>query len=257
MRPSQILKKLLLDPNTLVVPDAFDGLSARMIQESGFQAVQCSGHSIARSKCLPNERDLSLNSNLAATHEIVQAVTLPVMADGEDGYGDDSTFEETLERFHEIGIAGINIEDQNLRYPQSNESILPESVAVSKIRRAVALKARMEDPEWIINARTDALRSDPDRTKALSIAINRANHFLEAGADLVFVAYVATLEEVRTLAKEIRGPLSIAAGLGYNAHLFSVQDCIDLGIARVSLPTLLIDATQSAIQTALTSIPKS
>ena len=97
----------------------------------------------------------------------------------------------------------------------------------------------------------------PDRTIALSIAINRANRFLEAGADLVFVAYVVTLEEVRILAREIPGPLSIAAGLSYNSHLFSVQDCIDLGSARVSLPTLLIDATQSAMQTALTSIPKS
>lgn len=86
MRPSQILKKLLLDPNTLVVPDAFDGLSARIIQESGFQAVQCSGHSIARSIGLPNDRNLSLNSNLAATQENVQTVTLPVMADDIDKY---------------------------------------------------------------------------------------------------------------------------------------------------------------------------
>lgn len=80
------------------------------------------------------------------------------------------------------------------------------------------------------------------------MAIDRANLYLDVGSDLVFVAYVKTLDEVKTITKEVKGPVSIAAGMPYNIRNFSIADLRDSGVARVSLPTLLIYSSLKAIQ---------
>lgn len=239
------LKQLLTAPETLLVPDAFDPLSAKLIQYAGFKAVQCSGVSISISKGYPKEVDVSLEENLAVTQSIVSAVQLPVMADGEDGFGDDEYLFRNIQRYIQIGAAGINIEDQNLRQPGSANKIIPHERMLAKLKTAIAAKQEAHSPHFVINARTDALKSDADRKKAQKIAIERANSFLAAGADLCFVTYIATREEVALFAREVHGPLSVAAGLPYNIREFSVNDCRELGVARVSLPVCLV---YSAIQ---------
>ena len=94
--------------------------------------------------------------------------------------------------------------------------------------------------DFVINGRTDALKSTEDRFEGLEIAIDRANQYLEAGADLTFITYVETLNEVKTIMKEVKGPVSIAAGMPYNIPNFSINDLRNCGVARISLPTLLI-----------------
>ena len=101
------------------------------------------------------------------------------------------------------------------------------------------------------HARTDALKASDDRTANRKETIERANDYLVAGADLVFVAYANTLEEVVLLQKEIQGALSIAAGLPYNIRAFSINNLIELNLARVSLPMIM---RQSAIQGMLKSL---
>ena len=99
----------------------------------------------------------------------------------------------------------------------------------------------------MINGRTDALKTLPSKKDGLNEAIRRGNLYLEAGADLVFVTGVCTLEEVRVLVKEIQGPVSIAAGLANNLQAFSINDLKEAGVARVSLPTIAICATIKAL----------
>jgi 2-methylisocitrate lyase-like PEP mutase family enzyme len=118
---------------------------------------------------------------------------------------------------------------------------------IAKLKDAIQAKQEAGCTQFIINARTDALKSIENRKEALKIAIDRANRYLETGADLCFVTYVTTLEEVRLLAREIAGPLSIAAGLPYNMGEFSVGDCCRLGIARVSLPNYVIFSALQAM----------
>ncbi len=108
---------------------------------------------------------------------------------------------------------------------------------LAKLEAAMAVKRDTGSTSFVINARTDALKATEDRRTAQDLAIRRANSYLEAGADLCFIPYVKTREEVALFAREVKGPLSIAAGLPYNIREFSINDCRDLGVARVSIPT--------------------
>lgn len=240
MNKDMILRQLLNSRQTLIMPDAYDPISAKIIEYAGFSAIQCSGYSYSISKGYESEADVDLETNLKITKEIVEAVNIPVMADGEDGYGDGADFKKTINEFINIGVAGINIEDQNHKTVSNTLKIIDEANMINKIKSANEIKCSLGKEDFIINARTDALRSLKNRKDAQKLAIERANRYLEAGADICFVTYAKTLEEVKLFSKEINGPISIAAGLPYNINEFTINDCIELGIARVSLPTIMI-----------------
>jgi len=236
----KVLKQLLNSGKTLIMPNGFDPISAKIIEYAGFSAIQCSGYSYSISKGYKSEKNIDLKTNLKITRAIVDAVNIPVMADGEDGYGEGSSLRNTIKEFIDIGVSGINIEDQNHKLISSPLKIINEASMLNKIEDAIKTKSVLGRNEFIINARTDALLSLDNRKEAQKLAIQRANSYLNAGADICFVAYVKTLDEVKLLSKEINGPISIAAGLPYNIQEFSINDCIELGIARVSLPTFMI-----------------
>jgi len=241
MNKDTVLKELLNSGKTLIMPDAYDPISAKIIEHVGFSAVQCSGYSYSISKGYKNEDAIDLNTNLDITKGIVDAVDIPVMADGEDGYGEGDYFTSTIKKFIDIGVCGINIEDQNHKFYSSNTlQIVNENVMLDKLKTVAKIKNELRKNSFIINSRTDALLTSSNRIKSQKIAIERANKYLEAGADLCFVAYVKTLDEVKLFSKEINGPISIAVGLPYNIKEFSINDCVELGIARVSLPTVMI-----------------
>lgn len=240
MDKDKVLKQLLNSGKTLIMPDAFDPISAKIIEYVGFSAIQCSGYSYSISKGYKSEEDIDLKTNLNITREIVDAVNIPVMADGEDGYGEGSDLKNTIKEFINIGVSGINIEDQKHKLIYSPLQIIDEVSMLNKIKDANKTKIDLGRNEFIINARTDALLSLDNRKEAQKLAIKRANSYLEAGADICFVTFVKTLDEVKLFSKEINGPISIAAGLPYNMQEFSINDCVELGIARVSLPNIMI-----------------
>lgn len=240
MNRDTILKQLLNSGQTIVMPDAFDPISAKIIEYAGFSAIQCSGYSYSISKGYKSEKDIDLKTNLSITKEIVDSVSIPVMADGEDGYGSGCDFKKTLKEFINIGVSGINIEDQCHNIASDGFKIIDKSSMLEKVKDAINAKDDLRRNEFVINARTDALLSLDNRREAQKLAIDRANSYLETGADICFVTYVKTLVEVKLFAKEINGPISIAAGLPYNINEFTINDCIELGITRVSLPTFMI-----------------
>lgn len=237
-----VLRELLASPDTLVMPDAYDPLSARIIESLGFKAVQCSGYSFALAACCPSEAAFGIERNLALTKAIVEAVRIPVMADGEDGFGDPPVVAETVRAFVQAGVAGVNIEDQVLGQP-APKRVVDRGLMVEKITAAREAARQEGQPDLIINGRTDALSVATDRNAGLNESVARANLYLDAGADLAFVTGVATLEEVSALVQEIHGPVSIAAGLPNNMHTLSIAGLRACGVRRVSLPVLAIFAT--------------
>ncbi|MGB8233373.1 MAG: isocitrate lyase/PEP mutase family protein [Methanobacterium sp.] len=250
MNKSKELKNLLISRKTLIMPEAYDPISAKLIEKSGFKAIQCSGYSFSIVDALKREIDISKQDNVNITGKIVDAVDLPVMADAEDGFGGPKVVLETVRMFMDVGVAGLNIEDQKL--DQGNKiRIINEEVMVEKIYAAREAAEVAENPDFIINGRTDALGSSENRDEALNIAVERANLYLKSGADIAFVPYVKTLEEVKTLKKEVRGPISIAAGMPYNINNFSIKDLENIGVSRVSLPTLLIYSSLESINKSL------
>jgi len=253
MNGSKRLKELLTAKETLVMPDAYDPISARIIEQAGFKAVQCSGYSFSVAACRKQEIDIGLEENIAVTARIVEAVSVPVMADGEDGFGGVGQIAKTIDRYVEVGAAGVNLEDQVLDR-QPGARVVDAAVMQEKIRAAKKAARAAGDPDLVINGRTDALRAFGSRQEGLREAIRRGNLYLEAGADLVFVTGVSTLEEVGVLVEGIRGPVSIAAGLANNLEAFSINDLKALGVARVSLPSVAISASIKALLQAMEAL---
>jgi 2-methylisocitrate lyase-like PEP mutase family enzyme len=253
MSKSMRLRELIQPGRTLVMPDAYDALSARLIERLGFEAVQCSGFSMALTAFCRPEASLGLEENLATTKHIVESVSVPVMADGEDGFGDASQVGQTVRRYIEVGAAGMNIEDQILGLPSRDKAVIDRQTMVEKIVAAKSSAASSGNREFFINSRTDALVAAQDRAAGLKEAIERANLYLQAGGDLAFVVGVSTLEEARTLVREIAGPVSIAAGMPNNMGL-SIGELKQCGAARVSLPTLAVFASLQAMTQVLAGV---
>jgi len=251
-----LLRGLLTSPDTLVMPAAYDPVSARIIEALGFKAVQCSGYSFALAACCPSEAALGFQRNLAQTKSIVEAVQVPVMADGEDGFGDPPVVAETVRAFVRAGVAGINIEDQGLGQPAPKGGV-ERSLMVEKIRAAREAARQEGQPDVIINGRTDALSVAADRGEGLNESIVRANLYLDAGADLAFVTGVATLAEVKSLVHGIHGPVSIAAGLPNNINTMSIAELATCGVRRVSLPVVAIFSAVQALSRTLKSLQDS
>jgi 2-methylisocitrate lyase-like PEP mutase family enzyme len=247
---SNKLKKLLNSGKSLIMPDAYDSISAKLIENAGFKAIQCSGYSFSIQAGYKRESDVTLDENIEWTSRIVESVDVPVMADAEDGYGGTEEIINTIKRFIDAGVAGLNIEDQ-IPNGKNKLSIVDEDLMVQKIINARETADAEEKPDFIINGRTDALRSTDNRDEGLEIAIDRANQYLDAGADLTFITYIETLDEVKQVTKEVKGPISIAAGMPYNINEFSINDLINCGVKRVSLPSLLILSSLQAIKESL------
>ena len=253
MNKSVILKNLLNSGKTLIMPDVYNPISAKLVEKEKFKAIQCSGYSFSIASGYPIENDVTLSENLEWTRKIVESVDIPVMADGEDGYGGPEKVIDTIKKFIQTGVAGINLEDQILDR-KTKVSVINEDLMTQKIMFARETAEVEGNPNFIINARTDALRSTEDRSEGLKIAISRANQYIESGADIAFITYVETMDEVKIISREVKGPISIAAGMPYNIENFSINDLKKQGIARISLPTLLILSSLSAIRKSLKSI---
>ncbi|MCK9152086.1 isocitrate lyase/PEP mutase family protein [Methanobacterium alcaliphilum] len=249
---SSILKKLIKSKETLIMPDAYDPLSAKLIENAGFKAVQCSGYSFSLVNCIKKEVNLSLKQNLEITSKIVSSVSIPVMGDAEDGYTNAQKIGNTVVEFIRTGASGMNIEDQ-IQNELPGVQIVDLITMTEKIQNARNAADKI-DPDFIINGRTDALKAGENRSENLSTAIKRANAYLNVGADLVFIPYVKTLEEAEIISKRVKGPVSIAIGLPYNINNLSINDLKELNIARISLPNLLIHSSIHAMKNALNHI---
>ncbi len=253
MNNRQVLRQLIKVEHPLIMPDAYDGLSARLIQMAGFKAVQCSGFSMGLASQAAPEHKVDLNRNLATTRDIVQAVSIPVMADGEDGFGPPSTVYNTVSAFLDVGVSGINIEDQILP-PATEKGVIDAAMMVEKILAARESARSKHADDMVINARTDALAHSSDRAKGIEEAILRGNKYLQAGADLVFVTMVATPDEAKLLVDGIEGPVSIAAGMPYNIKLLSISQLRACGVARVSLPAIMVFSAIQAMKRTLSIV---
>jgi 2-methylisocitrate lyase-like PEP mutase family enzyme len=242
--------------DTLLMPDAFNALSARLIEHMGFLAVLCSGYCFSLSAACPSEAEFGMEGNLALTTQICQAVAIPVMADGEDGFGGPDSVEATVRAYISAGVVGINIEDQvlDVLHPKA---VINVDLACEKIAAAVAAARDSGLPQLIVNARTDALAVATDKQAGLAEAIKRANHYLDRGAALTFITGVTSMEQVDQLIGNIDGPVSIAAGMQSNITSFSVAALRSAGVARVSLPSIPLFAAIEGMRNALGKVSSS
>jgi len=257
MKKTTQMRRLIEAPEILVAPGAYDCFSAKLIESMGFKALATTGAGISESFLgLPDFGILGLNDNVMVSRNIAQAVNIPVMADADTGYGNAVNVYHTVRMFEEAGITGINLEDQvspkRCGHLKGKEIISLEEM-VKKIEAAVAAR---KDPDFMINARTDAAA-----IAGIDEAIRRANAYHNAGADMVFPDAVLREEEIAKFVSSVSAPVSINMGLGIKKRpttpLVSIKRLEELGVARVTFPRMTTAAALSGMKKAFEVILES
>jgi 2-methylisocitrate lyase-like PEP mutase family enzyme len=213
-----ILRKLHRGPRILVLPNAWDVASARIFEQAGFPAIATTSAGVANSLGYPDGESIPRDEMIDVVARIARAVSVPVTADVEGGYGDPVGTAEALVR---VGAAGMNLEDSNRKNP--------EVELAAQLRAIEMIRARTD---LVINARNDIyLFGLGDPATRFERSVERLNAYRKAGADCLFVPGVRDAETIGKLARALHGPLNILATAGVP----SVADLERLGVARVSV----------------------
>src|SRR5512137_1909940 len=185
MKKSKVLRKAIMDRRAVTVPGCHDAFSAKIIESSGFEAIQISGFGIAGSLLgKPDVGLVRMKDVLDMTWNIIQAVNIPVMADVDTGGGNAVNAAWITERLISMGVAGMNIEDQV--FPKrcghmAGKEVIDTDEMAGKVKACADIRDKM-DKDFIINARTDSYS-----LLGIDEAIRRCNLYLAAGADMVFI----------------------------------------------------------------------
>lgn len=225
MHPAQRFLAMHHGQAPLVLPNAWDAGSARILEQAGFPALATTSAGIAFSLGRP---DGSLTGPEALEHagQIVAAVACPVTLDLEAGYGDDpAEVAATIAAAVATGAVGANIEDAR---PGQASGLFAADEAVARLEAA---RAAAPAGTFVLNARVDSYLAGVDQP--LDDALARAERYVAAGADCIFVPGVEDPEEIRALASGIGAPLNIVAGL--TGASLDVAALGGLGVARISV----------------------
>jgi 2-methylisocitrate lyase-like PEP mutase family enzyme len=235
---SRRLRDLVRAPEILVMPGAYDVLSALLFEQMGFKAIQGTSGGIAAALGYPDGEVMSRDLFIETTGKFAAAVNVPVNADGERGYGDEDEIKETVRRLIAAGVAGMNLEDGAGGKPGGARGLVELPEQLRKIKAVMQTK-RALGSEFFLNARVDAFHvTTDDPKKALDEAIQRGNAYAEAGGDCIFYLSVHSSDIIGRLVKEVKAPISILAG----PQAPSVSELQDLGVARVSYGSAFLKA---------------
>ncbi len=229
---SRRLRELIRAPRILVMPGAYDVLSTRLFESMGFEAIQGTSGGVQAVYGLYDEELLGLERTAAIYRDMAAAVSVPVNADGEKGYGGPADMAETVRQFVAAGVAGMNLEDSDYHPHGAPMTLVSIDYQLEKIRAIMEAK-RALGSEFFLNARVDVFGTVRDYHDGLDDAIRRGNAYAEAGADCIFIFRPPDAEGIRTLVREIHAPLSILA----TPDSPPVPELDALGVARVSYGT--------------------
>ena len=252
MRTTTRLRELLARPDALVIPGAYDALSARLIVQTGFRAVYMTGFGTSASVLGQPDVGLLTMSEMVSRAAALASVAgdVPLIADADTGYGNPLNVRRTIREYVRAGVAGLHIEDQV--WPKKcghmeGKQVIPMEEMVQKVHAAVDAR---QDPDFVIIARTDA-----NAVTGFEDALRRGQAYREAGADVIFIEAPRSLEELRAIGQAFRGtplifnwaesgktpllPLSEIQALGFNLVIFPVSLLFAATHAMLALLELL------------------
>jgi 2-methylisocitrate lyase-like PEP mutase family enzyme len=247
--PAKVLRRLLDEPRAIPIVGAYDALTARLIERAGFEAVYVGGYALSATQLgLPDVGLLTMTEMLDSVRRICAAIGLPVIADGDTGYGNHVNTDRLIRELERAGAVGVHLEDQAFpkRCGHMDGKRLDTTQAMAD-KIAAAADART-DADFVIVARTDALAVD-----GFDAAIERAARFREAGADVLFVEAPVTLEQIAAIPKLLPGPNWFNASWDGKSPLPSLQSLSELGYRLVIYPDTVFAAVK-AVSTLLATI---
>lgn len=244
MKKTTLFRKLMLDKEIFVIPGCHDALSAKIVELVGFKAVTMGGYAAsAASLAKPDVSLLTLTEYVNIARNIVQAVDLPLFVDGDTGHGNVTNVGRTVRVFENAGVAALFIEDQV--FPKrcghmEGKQIIPTAEMVAKVKAAVDARV---DADLVIMARTDAIA-----VYGIDDAIERANLYREAGADLIFVEAPRSVEEMRRINTNVDAPTLAIQLEGGKTPLLTTKDLQEIGFNVVVYPNATVYATAWALK---------
>ena len=242
------LREKIANGDFMPMPCCFDALSAKMIEQAGFGVTFMSGFAASASRL--GQPDLGLMSYAEVVDQarnITDAISIPVIVDGDTGYGNAMNVRRTVEGFAKAGCAGVLIEDQLAPKRCGHtpgKDVVSRDEAFDRIKAAV--DARQEGTDILIMGRTDA-----NHTHGLEEAIHRGKRYQEIGADIIFIEAPKTIEEMETICREVPGchmANIVEGGLTPNLSMEQLQD---VGFQFAAYPLTLLAASMQAMKQTL------
>ena len=237
-----------LDKQIVVLPGAFNALTAMQIERAGFHALYISGAGLSAARGLPDIGLLSLTEVASDAAAITKAVTIPAIVDADTGFGPPLVVMRAVKEFEQAGLAGMQIEDQELPKKCGHlpgKRLVSTSNMVNKI--CAASDAR-QDPEFFVIARTDARA-----VEGFDAAVRRARAYIDAGADAIFPEALESADEFRAFARQLAregGKAPLVANMtefGKTPYL-TVSEFEDLGYRLVLFPVTALRLATKAIE---------
>ena len=240
MGASSRLRRLIKGDGLVVAPGVFDGLSARLAEAAGFELLYVTGGGIARGAGLPDLGLLTMTEVAERMAQIADVVELPLIVDADTGYGNALNVQRTVRAFKRAGVAGLHLEDQT--FPKrcghyADKRVVPAAEFAGKLRAA---RDALDDPDFLLIARTDAIA-----VEGLEAAIERMDHYLEAGADMAFFDAPTSEEQVAEIARRIAAPKLVNMFPGGRTPLIPATKLEGLGYRLMIVPG---DAQRAAIR---------
>lgn len=244
-----ILRNHIRSNQLITAPGVFDGLSALLAKQAGFPILYASGGAIARSAGYPDIGLLTMTEVVNVISQIVNITQLPIIADADTGFGNGLNVRRTVQAFEKAGIAGLHIEDQTFpkRCGHLNDKSLISTVEMCyKIRVA---RDSFSNPDSILIARTDAIA-----VEGFDSAIERANAYVAAGADVIFVEAPESIEQIKKIAQQVSAPKLINMFHGGKTPIVPTRVLQELGYNIIIIPSDLQRAAIRAMQVTLNTI---
>jgi len=248
MNTKQQLRALAQARRGVIVPGAFNALSARVAEDLGFEAIYITGAGVTNMWFgLPDQGFVGLAEMADHTARIRDAVRLPLIVDADTGFGNALNVRHAVRTLERAGADCIQLEDQIA--PKrcghfEGKAVISTEEAVSKIKAAVDAR---QDPDLLILARTDACA-----VLGFEAAIERAQKFAEAGADILFVEAVTSAEQIRALPQRLDRPQLMNMVIGGKTPVFGAEDLGGMGYGLVLYANAALQGAVVGMQKALT-----
>ena len=250
LTPARKLRSLMSDSHLIVAPGVWDPYTARIAERLGFEAVTFGGYNFGVSLVVA-EAMTTLTEVATLCRYVTAAIQIPALVDAGAGFGEPLHVMRAVKELERAGAAAIHIEDQifpkRVHYHKGVEHIISRQQMVAKIKAAIAAR---QNPDLVIVARTDAMRTD-----SFVEGVERANLYLQAGAEMVMI-FPNTVEEARQAPREIKGRLwyTNSEGNRLGRPVFRVKDLEDMGYKVVGYSAMLICAVTQEIKRVLTNL---
>ncbi|MEL0019420.1 MAG: isocitrate lyase/PEP mutase family protein [Rickettsiales bacterium] len=249
MSKGKQLRDLMASDGCVIAPGAYDGLTAKLIQQADFSCVYMTGGGTSSGFGYPDYGLLTMTEMVENAGRVADAVDLPVISDADNGYGNELNVYRTIQSFEKAGVAGVHIEDQV--FPKrcghlDDKELVSLDDYLAKIRAAADAR---RNKDFVIIARTDSRAQH-----GFEEALRRCNAALEAGADMAFLEAPQTLDEVRAVPKQVAGPCLLNVVRGGKTPEVKFDEVKEMGYRVAIVPGLLFIQVIGACEQALAAM---